>query len=136
MDVEDASSSLEAFSETTEPPPRVTVEDPQPARGSRREVVLCLLLHFGLVAVHGVLFIVYAHHWEHRVTTNISASSTTWFPLLVTIILQTVGTVRYISHLAFYPADGLLPPKSCTSPYSSSSRNAWLCAATSSRARL
>lgn len=101
MDVASLRHSVNASDEVSAPggAPETSEEtakslSPTNRKEYRREVIICLLLHFGLVVVHGVLFVVYAYHWEHGFSMDISSSSTTWFPLLVTTILQTVGTVR------------------------------------------
>lgn len=93
LDSDDVSSTFLASSSTTELRRTTTVKGGSPARGNRFQVLLCLLLHFGLVVIHGILFVVYAYHWEQRITMNITPSSTTWFPLVVTTVLQTTGTV-------------------------------------------
>lgn len=61
-----------------------------------RHAAICLALHVFLIAVHLGLFVVYAGHYERRITMNINNFTSTWSPLIVTTVLQTVGTVRPI----------------------------------------
>lgn len=62
-------------------------------RAHKRHMVMCILLHTGLVVAHLVLVGVYTGHYENRANGPISTFSTTWLPLILTTGLQTIGTV-------------------------------------------
>lgn len=59
----------------------------------RRDLLLCVLLHVGLVVIFIVLCGVYSRHYERRVTMDINHFTTTYASFVVTIVLQIFGTV-------------------------------------------
>ena len=62
-------------------------------RHHKREMILCISLHIGLVLMHAALFVVYSHHYEWSISMRIDSLTTTWAPLAVGTVLQTFGTV-------------------------------------------
>lgn len=56
--------------------------------------LLCLILHCGLVAIHVVLAVIYAHHLEHSVAFDINSFSMNWFPFIVMAISQAISAMR------------------------------------------
>lgn len=53
----------------------------------------CSHLHSLLVVVHIVLIVVSIHHYEHAVTMDLNSFSTTWVPLIVSVVSQIIATV-------------------------------------------
>lgn len=65
--------------------------------GDEAAAILCTVLHFGLVAAHIILFVIYSHHYERSVVANLDSFSSNWLPLIVTTVSQVVGTASSMS---------------------------------------
>lgn len=95
-----SASDIEFLPHTGPPRRRPLAEDgsssessPVDLRAQARHVLPCVVLHLVLVVGHVVLFGVYAGHFEHNITMDVNHFSTTWAPLILSTLLQTVGTV-------------------------------------------
>lgn len=56
-------------------------------------ILACLLPHVSLILIYAVLAFVYSRHYEHALAMDTDKFSITWFPLIVSTITQTFGTV-------------------------------------------
>ena len=54
----------------------------------------CRLLHVGAIVIHAALVVVYTRGWLHKIAITIDFSQTYRLPTIVTVVSQTIGTVR------------------------------------------
>lgn len=74
-------------------PTRAKLEDGKVA-SYRGQVATIVVVHLGLVLIHIALFIVWSHHYEHRIVVLWSTSEASRLPTVITAVSQLFGTVR------------------------------------------
>lgn len=58
-----------------------------------RQAYFCLSLHALLIITHSALLLVYSGHYEHVISFDTTKLSLTVYPLVVTTVMQILGTV-------------------------------------------